>query len=907
MRSISEIRKAIQEETMGNTEYKNNVAKRYYPSYFVLCDDDPLVFAIFFFEVSIDTSRSTGSVITLHRPAYYEIYDIESGGKLESRTCTGNDEFSTAAIELSEVVDSINSGDGETANDTLQKIREAILAGVPFEGLLREYENYLKQVCACQTPFLHRFYYELSLFHSELKKNLYIPKEIKDRIQGKAEKEPETKKKEEKMRRRDVDPKKNAFEERQIRGPKEHKGTGFNYRKVKPQEVEKTGSNENPIPRWQKDAEQEREQLAKAKSVEAHQAKERVKDEAPKGTERKAAASIESAVQAAELPPEEKTKDDAPFVPERAKEEPKKEELKKEEPKEEPPKENEFEPVSEADDEYSWEDDLEEPDYAYDEDIPDTAFVNSEGDKEGEERKEHPSIKEQEETAKGTQQEEGKSSDGEAPSSDDVKDHQETAEKEAAEPLNAKEETAAYTEDKIPTGGNFETGEQIEEKEQTAPKENSSDKAIPKEEEHEEKAETNRMPDKDENIDAPNKSEVENQADENASDSHKKEEAKGSSEEKKETPVPEGEKEQNHGSIQPVKAAPKEQDDDLSSTTLLPDKKDATHQHREGMSDGKHTGPYLPRDIFWNPKEDLSRLPDKYFLIAKRIASKIKFLECEEKMIRIEYPVCCYERHIPNGCDPWAAMQLRVLNTNLPKRHYRIQPKGTIYLKCSADNGDCVFFSCPYVIAAYIKYLEDTNKEELDRQRRIYHENKNRIDEEELPLIKLDLSGIQASSFAVMKAREYIDKGLFSMNARNGQSDIVSATVVTDKWGNLVTIGEEEPEIQFLTSYFIETKKIEEAVIAGSQLRLVDGKICPEDIALLIYVDLAVQNGTFDRLVHHLMEREKQPSIVTTTIDGNGNISQTDNRKEEVSTDTSFGQPKDAAKGKTLLGRFFQR
>ena len=110
---------------------------------------------------------------------------------------------------------------------------------------------------------------------------------------------------------------------------------------------------------------------------------------------------------------------------------------------------------------------------------------------------------------------------------------------------------------------------------------------------------------------------------------------------------------------------------------------------------------YTFRDIAWTPKQDLTQLPERYYQIAKRIAEHINFLPCDKPQIRFEFPIFCFRHDSNPGVDSWMMMQGMVLHRDLPKGHFRPKSNSNLYNIACRDKERCLFYTCPYVIAAY--------------------------------------------------------------------------------------------------------------------------------------------------------------------------------------------------------------
>lgn len=156
---------------------------------------------------------------------------------------------------------------------------------------------------------------------------------------------------------------------------------------------------------------------------------------------------------------------------------------------------------------------------------------------------------------------------------------------------------------------------------------------------------------------------------------------------------------------------------------------------------------YDAKDTKWKfSVSDLSTVPQSIYSIAERIADNfIKFLPCDKPgFVRFEYPLLCTALDQKTSADPWMELTVRSANGGLSKGHFRSTSKKSIYTTCGkGQNGQCIFGCCPYVIAAYIRYLTDYDPKELARQRRRYKENRLEIDEKQLHVKGYDIPMMQ--------------------------------------------------------------------------------------------------------------------------------------------------------------------
>lgn len=139
-------------------------------------------------------------------------------------------------------------------------------------------------------------------------------------------------------------------------------------------------------------------------------------------------------------------------------------------------------------------------------------------------------------------------------------------------------------------------------------------------------------------------------------------------------------------------------------------------------------------DVDWKPIGNLSTLPERPFNMMCKIADSIEFLPCNEPdRIKYSYPLFCFWEDVSAGADKWGDLlsRLELAQTNpdaIASGHFKIRPGKTIYSTCKNGEGRCIFGKCPYMVAAYIKYLKERNPERLKDERRAYFKKRFAID-----------------------------------------------------------------------------------------------------------------------------------------------------------------------------------
>ena len=129
---------------------------------------------------------------------------------------------------------------------------------------------------------------------------------------------------------------------------------------------------------------------------------------------------------------------------------------------------------------------------------------------------------------------------------------------------------------------------------------------------------------------------------------------------------------------------------------------------------------YTVKDVSWKPEINLTTLHEDDFRILEKVADAIKFLPCDtEGQIRYAYPLFCFEKDRMTDDDIWKELEKRTERGLFENTmgHFRLKPKKSIYNKCPNAKESCMFRYCPYIAAAYIKYLKETDPGELVRER----------------------------------------------------------------------------------------------------------------------------------------------------------------------------------------------
>ena len=270
----------------------------------------------------------------------------------------------------------------------------------------------------------------------------------------------------------------------------------------------------------------------------------------------------------------------------------------------------------------------------------------------------------------------------------------------------------------------------------------------------------------------------------------------------------------------------------------------------DGAADKHQTiAPVNPvlRDIRWHPRMNLSVLPEKYFRIMERVAEHIRFLACDVPgILRYEFPLYCFKKD-GHGCpDAWMELLAMIRNEEMSKGHFRIRPRDTIYSTCpKGKEKGCIFGKCPYVVAAYIRFLKETNPEELKREREEYRKNRFEVDAR--------FSEPPACEIALPSRME-------ADNVRRGLAFSDTGTV------NVLTLDKENIGVFWLEDLGPKGYQIEERVLPASVLgtkaespdewRDRNGRPLPKMIAYAILANYLDRKGIYRETVRALKKQE---------------------------------------------------
>lgn len=120
--------------------------------------------------------------------------------------------------------------------------------------------------------------------------------------------------------------------------------------------------------------------------------------------------------------------------------------------------------------------------------------------------------------------------------------------------------------------------------------------------------------------------------------------------------------------------------------------------------------------VEWKPSDDLTTMDVNLLRHTLYIAKYIIFLPCpEEDRIKFAYPIHCSNADRLLGQEKWVSLKQVIVKPDVAYGHFKAKKNGSLYTKCKSSS-DCLYDTCPYVAAAYVKYLAENNPEELIRQ-----------------------------------------------------------------------------------------------------------------------------------------------------------------------------------------------
>lgn len=295
------------------------------------------------------------------------------------------------------------------------------------------------------------------------------------------------------------------------------------------------------------------------------------------------------------------------------------------------------------------------------------------------------------------------------------------------------------------------------------------------------------------------------------------------------------------------KQAPQPKHDKEHKKSIVENAKSMIQSGIKQKENRKHS--YTYKDLDWKPKDDFSILPQRYFSIIERIVDDIDFLTCDEKKLRFAHPRFCKKEDTIQGNAPWQMMQVKVLNTDMQEAHYKTNATNTIYTSC-ANKKQCIFHTCPYVMAAYLKYLQLTNPDELKRQRDLYQKNKENVDAEGHLSYTMTNSQNNYSKEELTEAYKFIDNGFINIAKKEGSTNIFVVSYVSSDTDGIPVKTVPGQQITSITSLQITKEELERGLSERGYLLRLNGKKTPDGIDVIIWTDYLVKSGQFQKYMN---------------------------------------------------------
>ena len=208
-----------------------------------------------------------------------------------------------------------------------------------------------------------------------------------------------------------------------------------------------------------------------------------------------------------------------------------------------------------------------------------------------------------------------------------------------------------------------------------------------------------------------------------------------------------------------------------------PEPKETAHREKKEQKpepETKAESEQKPAKLFWEPQINLSTMPEMTYRMHEELAEHIEFLENkEENQLRIAYPLFCFEKDRKNEGGAMQELLYRLKIKDFPMGHMRIGAKPSVYANCKNAKDGCLFSACPYILAAYIKYLKENAPDVLKKQRDTYQRNKEQIDAKNLKAIPF-LIGVpeQVDTEPMVQGAQLLRSGRFELEC----SDALVAT-----------------------------------------------------------------------------------------------------------------------------------
>ncbi len=240
---------------------------------------------------------------------------------------------------------------------------------------------------------------------------------------------------------------------------------------------------------------------------------------------------------------------------------------------------------------------------------------------------------------------------------------------------------------------------------------------------------------------------------------------------------------------------------------------------------------YTAAELNWDPQINLSTLPEPLFNIYSRIAEHIDLLDCDTPgTLRFAYPTYCFDKDRHKTGDMWHELLITI--GNLKKSHLKVASGKSIYTKCglAAKGFTCFFKYCPYVTAAYIKYLTLYHPHKLYAERNEYKKNRYKWDEMYLGKPSYSIKAPNGINPEALKIGiDLVDTGNFAAYAVGDQVEIA-----------MLERGENGLTEQ---KYRVQKEQLEKSPNDKWELIDIYGHTVPNGIAYALLADHSLRTG----------------------------------------------------------------
>ena len=276
-----------------------------------------------------------------------------------------------------------------------------------------------------------------------------------------------------------------------------------------------------------------------------------------------------------------------------------------------------------------------------------------------------------------------------------------------------------------------------------------------------------------------------------------------------------------------------------------------TEELQTSITSGK-TKPSPAAGMEWKPVVNLSPLDEFMYRRLEELSEYITFLPCEEEgVLRYEYPVVCNNEDAGENGDVWLSILHRLSKGGYKHGHSRIKPGKSVFMQMSCA-AKCHFAGCPYVIAAYIRYLKEFDPNELERQRNVYHANRFTGIKEVPSVIPYHMDGSSVTKEELDKGLKCFDSGRFAISM-SWPEEIVEVS-----WRKQARGKEEQ-----LLHARIRKEELEKKAFRADNVRAEDGSTLPRGIALAILVQYLLKTNQFQAIYENAVTQEERAKEIT--------------------------------------------